>query len=240
MPDEREHTVKITNASNANLDNALRNAILFASKDTMLPALCAVQFAVRGGELVLTATDRYVLAFAHVERREDETEVHAPGSFLLSVADAKDLLAALKRTRGANRSGVHVVDIEHDTDAGRVTFRMEWGQTERSYRTVEGNYPSVLGLFPANADKGHESEWGLTPEIAKVLGSLKDHRVTPSFQPHLRFSPAPEPAKPLPFKLGDWLRGLVMPVRLSDSDDELKPAWLTGVDAAAKAVSEAA
>ena len=232
--------MKITNASNANLDNALRNTVLFASKDTMLPVLCAVQFAVRGGELVLTATDRYMLAFAHVERRGDGTEVHAPGSFLLSVADAKDLLATLKRTRGADRGGVHVVDIEHDTDEGRVTFRMEWGQTERTYRTVEGNYPNVLGLFPANADKGHDSEWGLDPKLVKVLGSLKDHRLSPSLQPHLRFSPALEPAKPLPFKLGGWLRGLIMPVRLNNSDDELKPAWVTGVDTTTEAVSNAA
>ena len=234
--------MKITNASNANLDNALRNAVLFASKDTALPVLCAVHFAVRGGELVLTATDRYVLAFAHVERRGDDTTwVHAPGSFLLSTADAKDLLAALKRARGADRGGTHVVDIEHDVESGRVTFRMEWGQTERTYRTVEGNYPSVLGLFPATADKGHDSEWGLAPKIAKVLGSLKDHRESRSnLQPHLRFSPAPEPGKPLPFKLGGWLRGLVMPVRLNDSDDELKPAWVTDVDTTTEAVSNAA
>lgn len=104
----------------------------FASKDTSLPVLNAVQIVADGNTLTVTSTDRYVLAESTLT--VDEWQGETASALILSS------------------------DITNWKNLAKVspTFRLTLGETwtldahtsEAKGMTVAGEYPSVGNLFP--------------------------------------------------------------------------------------------
>ena len=216
--------MRVENINAANLENALRNTILFASTDKALPVLNAVQVHARDGEVTTNATDRYVLGYARAQST-DVTVIHEPGTVLLSVADCKDLANALKAER--DRTDSTPVNLTHDRGNGKVTATFPWTGAQRTYLAVEGDYPKIRALFPDRVPSNPvAAPWAMSPKILKVIASLKDHRGRRGGVESVTFAPTENPSKPLPFMYGDWFRGLAMPIRLTDDVEDLAPAWM--------------
>lgn len=195
------------------LHNALKNAALFASKDKALPILNAVKFEAVDGGIRLTATDRFVLGAAFVADQDDA--VPAPLSFLLSTDNVKRVLDLVKLGRTSPKSAT--VDITVDDYEERVTFDTLWDGSA-TVDTLEGDYPRIKALFPdVTPDQiSYAPSFGLDPKYAALLGKIKDHRGGQAPAKYLALSLGELSGKPIPFTFGDFLSGMVMPVRLWD------------------------
>lgn len=135
------------------IQQAVKAVLPHASKDKMIPVLCAVQLQ---GDRVI-ATDRYTLAESLYEPGDGEVWHALEDGVVISAADAKTLAAVKGVITG--------VDMGSDT--------VEFTHTEGvlTVRIVDGDYPAVQRLMhSAYGDRAAR-----VAEIVPVLGIGLDH-----------------------------------------------------------------
>jgi DNA polymerase-3 subunit beta len=129
---------------------ALRRVSIAASKDDTLPILTAVRVAIRNGAMELLATDRYRLAEDHVAG-----EGEGGADFLLNYRTIK----ALDRFLTGDDVVIGLCDrlISIKTECAAFTSV-----------SVDGDYPKIKALFPAEVTASFELDRPALLEAAKV------------------------------------------------------------------------
>lgn len=141
---------------------ALRRVSVAASKDDTLPILTAVRVAIGGGSMELLATDRYRLAEDHVEGQGEGS-----ADFLLNYRAIK----ALDRFfTGA--------DVVIGLSDNRISIKTE--HATFTSMSVDGDYPKIKSLFPADVTASFEVDRGVLLESAKVAERMNE-RLSPCF-----------------------------------------------------------
>ena len=129
---------------------ALRRVSVAASKDDSLPILTAVRISINDGAMELLATDRYRLAEDHVDGIGSGS-----ASFLLKLQTIK----ALDRYF----TGDDVVIGLNERHISIVTESAVFTSVN-----VDGDYPKIKALFPAEVTASFEVDRALLLESAKV------------------------------------------------------------------------
>jgi DNA polymerase-3 subunit beta len=132
------------------LRGALRRVSIAASKDDTLPILTAVRVALSDGSMELLATDRYRLAYDHADGQGEGS-----ADFLLNYRTIK----ALDRFLTGDDVVIGLCD------------RLISIKTEHASYTsvnVDGDYPKIKVLFPAEVTASFEVDRTVLLESAKV------------------------------------------------------------------------
>ena len=155
------------------LATAVIQAVVAASRDDTLPALCCVHLTLDGkGTATLAATDRYRLAA--VTCPYTPCGAAPPGSVLIP---ARDLAAAVKRPETATVTLALSGGIAALTaDARQVTVR-----------TVAAEFPDALRFIPA----GDEIKAAVTADTAILAAAVKRAAVVAQRDTPVRLTPAP-------------------------------------------------
>lgn len=146
----------------AELRAALRRVSIAASKDDTLPILTAVRVSISDGAMELLATDRYRLAEDHVEGRGEGS-----ADFLLNYRTIKALDRFLT---GA--------DIVIGLCDNRISIKTE--HAAFTSVSVDGDYPKIKALFPADVTASFEVDRAVLLESAKVAERMNE-RFSPCF-----------------------------------------------------------
>ncbi|QDG87145.1 DNA polymerase III subunit beta [Pseudarthrobacter sp. NIBRBAC000502770] len=141
---------------------ALRRVSIAASKDDTLPILTAVRIAIGDGAMELLATDRYRLAEDHVQGQGEGS-----ADFLLNYRTIKALDRFL--------TGDDVVIGLRDR---RITIKTE--HATFTSMSVDGDYPKIKSLFPADVTASFEVDRAVLLESAKVAERMNE-RFSPCF-----------------------------------------------------------
>ncbi len=140
VPRRRDFTV-----NGEHLDFIGTKVAVFAGRDDMLPVLTGVRLEVVNGVLTAMATDRYragLAEFPVTMPALDETKKFGTLSVLLL---GMPLIGKLLK------DAEHVaVTIEQADSVHNVTFHTD--ETTVTVRTLDGEFPKLRSLFPANAD----------------------------------------------------------------------------------------
>jgi len=197
---------KLAEVKSQHLRDMLGAALLAASTDKMLPALCAVHITCDGTTLTVEGTNRFILARATVELREPA----APFNVLVDRGDVKRIIAALPRTTALSVSWLQV------TDDGRFEVNADFGSNVQMFRPLEGAFPSVERLIPADEEgEPTVAGFGFNPAwmtaICKMPGRRRNGPVRLTF--------GSSDSKPAVTRWGGEAKGdpefvaLIMPVR---------------------------
>lgn len=183
------------------LVRALNNAILALGKHPEAPVLEAVHITWRAGVLFLTATDRRIL----LRESLDLSNSDGAGQLLLADRDARKLLTVIGKNPGpvlatlrlagdqltvATPTTTSVIDLPLDVDDYPDTdpWFADWTDTPRSFCQV-------------SLDPDH---------LARLAKLRAEQRGAP-----LQVQLGDGAHKPLAFRMGSRLAGVLMPVRLS-------------------------
>jgi DNA polymerase-3 subunit beta len=141
--------------------SAVAQVIVAVGKDDTLPSLTGVLAHIRGGQLTLTATDRYRLAIREMTwtpaQADLETTVLIPGRVLADVT---------RRAAAAAETSVRLAPGDNPGyDAGIAGF--EAGTWQATARLLAGEFPRVAQLIP--------SEFSCAAEVpvAVFTGAIK-------------------------------------------------------------------
>jgi len=129
---------------------ALRRASTAASKDETLPILTAVRVAIGDGAMELLATDRYRLAYDHVEGSGEGS-----ADFLLNYRTIK----ALDRFLTGD-------DVVIGLSENRISIKTQ--HATFTSMGIDGDYPKIKTLFPAEVTASFEVDRAALLESAKV------------------------------------------------------------------------
>lgn len=215
-------TFKISGLASADLDNALRNAMVFASKDTTLPVLNAVHMVVRDDLLLMEATDRFRMVEIDITQKNGEVrseiDLSQAGEFsaVIPVDKVKALLPWLKSIM-SNAYGNQLLDLTIENGilsvdsptAGSMVIELHGGQ-----------FPGITRLFREPNDPRGTGDYApvqaFNPAFLADLGKVKDYRLKPSARRDLTLQlHAPKlSSEPTMFTYGWDVRGLLMPVRI--------------------------
>lgn len=182
----------------------LKDALIFASLDTMRPILWSVNIEAKAGVLHLVATDSYVLG-----------HLTAPTTLpdFGPVNLARDGLTSLAQLLA-----------KRDTETASVTVNpaviVASGMTTLTLPVTSGDYPDFQKLFDTNPASDTGSPAHLATWIMGRLAKLTLGRSTKSDSLALRLAPGIDPVKPVNFSAKDRngvsLVGMWMPVRVSE------------------------
>lgn len=196
-----------------------------ASKDATVPVLNAIHVFRAGGDLILEATDRYMLVRARLEADDNMSSA----SFSPVLIDGKALKTAIQGLKAQKVPAECPVTLEvsETPDNGRPTWRLSvpYGWSTAG-ETAEGAYPK-LGALIGGADHGAVESAGtfaLAPEIlAKVarMGKAADKYSS------VKISPNANANKPVAFTIGENIAGMAMPIRSLESESGIltMPDW---------------
>ena len=225
----------------ADLHNGLANAIHFASKDTSLPALNAVNLAYDPATRVLVAraTDRYKMVYVKVAEELDGD--YPKFEFTVRMDDVKNLIAIL---RGHKKFYDPLMQIEVQDDRAEFIYFADGLEKTEIVRIHDQSYPALGGIFTgvyegrdhdlrfAPKNTVFDSQRMFNPEFIADIAKLKDHRLTPTQRrgDGLTLGTASKGGQ-LTFWLGEWAHGLVMPMNnrgeiAMPSSDQL-PSWIS-------------
>lgn len=129
---------------------ALRRVSIAASKDDTMPILTAVRIAINDGAMELLATDRYRLAYDHVDGQGQGS-----ADFLLNYRAIK----ALDRFFTGD-------DVVMGLSDNRISIKTE--QAAFTSMAVDGDYPKIKALFPSEVTASFEVDRAVLLESAKV------------------------------------------------------------------------
>lgn len=189
---------------------ATSSILVFASTDDYIPSICNVSFHVRPGCLYLSATDRYCLGQLRVRF---ETRVRA--DFIVPRGEITRMARYFRPVKKAKTTlkfeiGDTLTIEESGTIPGLPGVRA-------SFKLYDGTLPNtdkLLGAVELAADPyvaGYNPQY--MARFAKVQKRFTDTvRVTPT-----GFN------KPTYVTIGDYFRGLIMPVRESDTEKVGEP-----------------
>ena len=146
----------------AELRAAFRRVSVAASKDGTLPILTAVRVAISDSSMEMLATDRYRLAEDHVRGQGE-----GAADFLLKYTTIK----AIERYLTGD-------DVIVGLSDGRISIRTE--QATFTSMNVDGDYPKIKSLFPAEVTASFEVDRAILLESAKVAERMNE-RFSPCF-----------------------------------------------------------
>lgn len=177
----------------------LSEVVKRASKDAMLPQICAVQFVVKNGVLFMIATDRFKVAVGCIEAEGLED-----GTWLVGRGDVEALLGTMRAHKlGSTKSDKSLVELTPGetwkiaTQRGvELTLRADW----------DADFPKVQHFIP------NDWEQGVTVDGAQI-GADKNYLY--SFDTERDGKPQVFAAKP---DAGFDVVGVVMPVRNPDGE----------------------
>lgn len=129
---------------------ALRRVSIAAAKDDTLPRLTTVRVAINDGAMELLATDRYRLAYDHVDGQGQGT-----ADFLLNYRAIK----ALDRFLTGDDVVIGLCDRHISIKTEHAVF---------TSLSVDGDYPKIKSLFPAEVTASFEVDRAVLLESAKV------------------------------------------------------------------------
>lgn len=190
--------------------DALTVTIPFAGVDDMLPTLCAIRFMPRGDELVLVATDRYVLGRYAIT---DGIETAAGPEFSVPLTTAKDWV---KQLRGLVKS---YRDSSVTVSSDGTSTTLDLYDTKLVARNVEGEFVDVDRLFRVPSDTEPAPSVVLS---SHVLTALVKAFPAKQNMAGLRFEMTPGPSPDLSGKVivtsydHEGFRGLLMPINKRD------------------------
>jgi DNA polymerase-3 subunit beta len=121
--------------------HAVAQVAVAASKDETLPILTGMLVEIDGGKLTLMATDRYRLALREIPWTPNGADV--PSSALVRARTLTDV------ARGIAAVGDVTLSLTDDDRNGMVGFQV--GSRRSTSLLVDGDYPKVRALFPAES-----------------------------------------------------------------------------------------
>lgn len=202
------------------LRHRLGAVIPHADPDDIFPALSAVHFEIRDGELTLMATDRFTLAVARVPG-EPPPEQDPCGPVLLDRWYARELRRLLKgggpATVLVSEDGTLTVKRRVDVaNNRRVTVTWDtaadtnWPPWRTAVRRALAAEPAELGgeyaLNLSILARFQALDWREPAQYRITAGGGKDAPV-------------------IIVAAGDWFLGLAMPVRLAAARPPWRPDW---------------
>lgn len=182
----------------AELRRLLSNAALFACKDDTLPVLCTIHFEWDKGQLLVVATNRYIVSW------EEAYPVEAKGreAFNVAVKDAKQIIALLPT--GRNSHPWQEVTVEFDPEAKQARFTFDDNLMTVSTDTGSSFPRWRTESFINDARDGITFNPAYLALFAKVDGGPKNTPVRLSFQAG---------GKPSRAEIGEHFSALIMPIR---------------------------
>ena len=171
----------------------------FASKDTTLEVLNAVQIIAEGDKLTVSSTDRYVLAESTL------TIEGAEGETASAIIPSRDV-TAWKQT--AKLSQMFQLTLEGDK------WELDAFESKASGRTINADYPAVGKLFPEDRILHPITPTGLSVVNLDKLGKFSRAAGVPTAERHWKIGQARPDGKgtsPI-IALIEGTRVLIMPV----------------------------
>lgn len=123
------------------LTSAVAQVTVAASRDETLPILTGVRMEIEDDRITLLATDRYRLAL-----REMPWRSAAPGTSAVALVRARTLSDVAKALGGGGE-----VTVALSADGGTELIGFEAGGRRTTSMLVDGDYPKVRSLFPAES-----------------------------------------------------------------------------------------
>lgn len=177
-----------------------------AAKD--MPLLRCVRIVGTSEGIMVEATDRYIVARSVISTSADASGL---GEHLVEVETVKQVL------RLAKESKTNPITITWPTEENPM---MEFDANGHQYRAPlsqedVSRYPRLSRLLSQQEqhDKSSGGSFGVAPAFLAKLGTLK---TLLKGKEAVVLSPSVDPTKPIRFTAGDWLVGLVMPVKLPE------------------------
>jgi DNA polymerase III subunit beta len=150
------------------LTSAVAQVTVAASRDETLPILTGVRMEIEDDRVTLLATDRYRLAM-----REIEWHPATPGTSAIALVRARTLSDVAKSLGGGGE-----VTVALSADDGTELIGFEAGGRRTTSLLVDGDYPKVRSLFPAESPVWAVCETaGLVEAVRRV--ALVAERNTP-------------------------------------------------------------
>jgi hypothetical protein len=219
----------------ADFHNAIKNVVLFTSKDDTLPILTAAHMVIRNGNFIVEATDRYRLVQINVVDPQRSHEALIDGQLLSAAEDMTlgllgnaDLKKLEQLLRDAAKSKLE--RIVHLTFYGEqsMTVELEAAGTEpgmtMDYWQIVGEYPKINSLFDDRVPEAEASAVvaAFNPKYLQDVARLRDWREGPANQTirTALFSGG----KPATFHAVNsegvvWAQAMLMPIRIPGNDD---------------------
>lgn len=193
--------------------DAIRDALVFAGTDDTLPQITGVAFHLRPGWLYLSATDRYVLG--QLRLRVDST---VSADFMLQRTELTRLTRYFKPTE---RGSKPVLDV----GVGKTAITIEESGAVPGLLGVRASFllstakavpTDVLTDKSALAVEGYVAAFNpqFMAKFARVQRDRDAMIMTPTGNRNTTF-----------ITIGDYFRGLIMPVRVSTGADVLGEPW---------------
>lgn len=158
--------------------------------------------------LIVEVTDRYIIARAHLEASEGD--LSGLDGFALGRDDISRLI---KHLRGNRRSPS--VDIASDGE--RLTCQLPDGTSLEVARHTGDQLPNLSGLDSTPTQHLNRTD-ALGISVRNLAKLAKIEQVDKGQTLVLSTGECDGQHRPLRFRCGDWLYGLVMPTRLHDGD----------------------
>lgn len=209
------------------LHTALSDALLFTSAPSArLPFLEVIRLEFGGGQLVASATDRFVLGVSRV------AYTGAAFDMMLASADAKTLIKfakTAKRDESAREVAIEATDVDKLSQAHALTFRFSTGES----MTVRGqDYTPIKWrqLVPADSARmGGIVGMGYTPALLAKFSKVRPDEAGAGARmvvyPSVTSDGRPGPTA---IRIGENFIGLLMPVRPPSGEDWTyeRPGWI--------------
>lgn len=187
------------------LANVLADALIFADRSGLMPAIDAVLLEASAGKLTAVATDRYCMGLRTMAWGGPDLD-----GFLLRGEDAADLIQVLRSKSGRKGPGLEI-NVSLNTalvvEVGNITVRCE---------PVEAEFPKYRTLLEKAAGQPDKdaATFAVNPKLMARFGRLSLGR-----EPMRVRSSGRE--KPISVRIGDDFIGLLMPVRMASYSDEV-------------------
>lgn len=123
---------------------AVSQVVIAASKDEAIPLLSGTKLTIDGSKMTLFATDRYRLALRETEWNPDSPEAKAD-----LLVRSRVLTDVVKSMSGGGAIDIYLTPGETTERSSLIGFSAQGRQTTSVL--MDGDYPPVLDLFPADA-----------------------------------------------------------------------------------------
>lgn len=148
---------------------ALSRVSFAQGSNIAFPFLCGVLFAVRGGELIVAASDQKLLAEVPLGRAEDVvTSGEWPDAILPSKL-VRELIALLKEQDGE-------VDIARSAEGQRLRF--SWGDWTIVSKLIDGKFPDHRRIVPDVSERRVTVDAGLFARAVRRVAMVSAEKTT--------------------------------------------------------------
>jgi hypothetical protein len=199
--DAHGHAAVTASMPATELGRALSNAVLALSKRPYPPVLGAVHITWQAGILQLTATDQRILICESLELIES----NGTGRLLLPGQETRKLIKVVETNPDTGPATLHL-------NGDLLTVTTDSTTTRIHLPPDPGGYPDTQPWVPDWADAGRSfSQVALHPDYLARLARLRPDK--PGAPLLLQLGHGAH--KPVAFRMGNRLAGVVMPVQLT-------------------------